>query len=85
MNDKDVVKIARKIDRLNAKITDLVNEILVSDHPKAEEIVESLRDNTFDNPAWATHCVARFLDGWYCTKSWKLGVTKQKSKAITQE
>lgn len=69
MNDTDVVKIARKIDKLNAQITELVFRIQESDHPNAVSISEWLRENYFDNPALATHCVFRGLehhDRWTC-------------------
>jgi hypothetical protein len=62
MNDAEVIKIARRIDTLNRKITELVLEIEQSDHPNAAEIVYALRDNGFDNPAYATHCVSHDLE-----------------------
>jgi hypothetical protein len=62
MNDAQVVNIARRIDTLNKKITELVLEIENSDHPNAAEIVDVLRDNGFDNPAYATHAVSHGLE-----------------------
>jgi hypothetical protein len=81
MTDMDVVRIARKIDRLNFQIRDLVSEIENSDHPNREDIVNSLRDNAFDNISWATHCIYHFLEGWYPTDG-PLGVTRLKSDSL---
>jgi len=61
MTDAQVVVIARKIDRLNAQIRALVAQIAAGGHPNAQALVEWLRANAFDNPAWATHCVSHHL------------------------
>lgn len=70
MRDSDLVRIARRIDTLNKKITILVQEVEDSDHPNAEEIVRVLRDNAFDNPAYATHCIAHGLEE---PSKWEVG------------
>lgn len=86
MKDSDVVKIARKIDTLNKKITSLIWEIEESGHPNAAEIVSVLRDNCFDNPAYATHGVAHDLEhpekwetGYFdMSKTW--GIRRKRGK-----
>lgn len=62
MNDASIIKIARCIDRLNYQISKLVTEIQESGHPNADALVKALQDNSFDNPAWATHVIAHDLE-----------------------
>lgn len=60
MKDADVVRIARKIDLLGSRITDLISEIGESDHPNAETLYEDLIDQCWF-AAWARHVVRHNL------------------------
>lgn len=42
--DKDIVKLARRLDKLNDKIVEVVREIEESGHPKAKEIVKYIQE-----------------------------------------
>ena len=78
MTDADIIKITRKIDRLNSKITDLVFELeeTLAAEGESTEMVDALRQNFFDNPAMATHVVSRALKGkWHCVND-KRGVVR---------
>lgn len=78
MTDSEILKITRKIDRLNCKITDLVIELeekLLS-QGESTEMVDALRQNYFDNPALATHAISHALKGkWHCVND-KRGVVR---------
>lgn len=56
MNDSQMLAKLRQIDHLNEQIQYLIAEIENSDHPNADKITFELRDNFFDNAAWAEHC-----------------------------
>ena len=70
MKDSDVVKLARRMDKLNEKIKKLVRQIEDSDHPNAKEFVRDLWDNGFDTPAWAVHVIRHRLEH---PERWEVG------------
>lgn len=55
MNDYDVVKIARKINKLNDEIRDLVRSL--EDHPNGAAIIQAMEDNVIQTYASAESIV----------------------------
>lgn len=47
MTDDEIVKIARKLTRIQREIPDLIHEIEYSDHPNAKQIAKALREECF--------------------------------------
>jgi hypothetical protein len=68
MTDDEVVKIARKLTRIQHEIPDLIDEIEYSDHPNAKQIAKALREECFFY-AWPTHVVHPYLEDPEC---WEL-------------
>jgi hypothetical protein len=56
MTDGEVVRITRRMDRLNRQLFKLADRIRESDHPNAEELYQVLWDE-FLNPTCATDVV----------------------------
>lgn len=56
MNDSQMLTKLRQIDALNQQISHIILEIENSGHQNADKIAGDLRDNLFDNAAWAEHC-----------------------------
>lgn len=61
MTDGDVVKIARKMSKIQNELFDLISEIENSGHPNAEQLGEALREECIFY-AWPTHVIQGFLD-----------------------
>lgn len=62
MEDAEVVRIARAIDKRAFEIRDLVARIENGRHRKTEAIIASLNDNQIPILAWATHVVHTDLE-----------------------
>jgi hypothetical protein len=62
MTDDGVWLLLREIQKASVRITRLVGEIEDGGHPNAQKIVDSLRDNGFDNAANAEQVGAEYLD-----------------------
>ncbi|NIQ88780.1 MAG: hypothetical protein GWN93_06730 [Deltaproteobacteria bacterium] len=75
MTDSELLLKLRAIDRARERIQDLIDMIEHSDHPNKSKVVFNLRNNHFDNPAWAEHCFVPSNPGWElknCRYTWKL-------------
>jgi hypothetical protein len=68
MTDGDVVKIARKMSKIQDELFDLIAEIENSNHPNAEEIGEALHNDCIFF-AWPTHVVHGLLE---CPDAWEV-------------
>jgi hypothetical protein len=62
VTDADVVRLARKIDRLSQEILYCVYKIEEGEHPHAMEITDALQGNGIPFYAWATHVVSDHLE-----------------------
>lgn len=80
MKDGDVVKIARRIDELRQKVDDLINQIIDSDHPNAEQISESLLEQC-SSAAWATHVIYDYLEHPDRWEAGDYGIRRRKNRA----
>jgi hypothetical protein len=87
MTDGDVVKIARKMARLQDELFDLLDKVEQSDHPNAAQLGEALREECIFL-AWPTHVIHSNLerpDAWECATE---GVRKNmgiKYKGVAKE
>lgn len=77
MNDLQAIKIARRIDAMNKKMSALMYEL--ENHANGKAMIESLQSNGFDNPALATHCISDDLEmpeKWQCVNMKNGGLAK---------
>lgn len=66
MKDHEVVKIAKRIESLQSKISDLIEQIKNSDHPNAIKIANSLTECCFfyDNPPLTVRTYLTHKERW---------------------
>jgi len=81
--DTDIIRIARKMDRLLRVVQSLTEDIYWSDHPNKEAIIARLNENYVPVMAWPTHCVHDALEH---PEQWETGVFgirhRQATKAV---
>lgn len=61
MSDAEIIRIARKAQRLQWQLADLIHQIQNSDHPNADELAASLYDECWF-AAWPEHVIASHLE-----------------------
>jgi hypothetical protein len=61
MRDSEIVQRLKRIDGLQAKISDIITEIQLSEHPHAAEIADELYQQCWF-PASAEHVAYEYLD-----------------------
>lgn len=61
LSNRKIKSLANKMDDLNNRIKRLVAEVEESGHPNARMMVDTLRENGYDNPARAMDCIEDLL------------------------